>query len=51
VSLKSVEIATCAYWTGRVVVPGGGQIFILWSELGTSPQFYVGGYLIRNTLT
>lgn len=51
VSFSDVAIATCTYWSGRIVVPGGGEIFILWSELGATPQFYVGGYLLRNALT
>ena len=36
---------------GRWVVPGGGYIAISLSPLGTSPQVYVGGYLLRNTLS
>jgi len=51
VSLKDVDIATCTYWEGRIVVPETGIISILWSELGATPQFYVGGYLLRNTLS
>lgn len=38
-------------WEGRVVVPGGGQIYIGISELGSAPAAYVGGYLLRNELT
>jgi len=51
VNLKDVGLAVADQWQGRIVVPGGGVIFILWSELGSSPQFYVGGYLLRNTLS
>lgn len=36
---------------GRWVVPGGGLIGIFISVIGDSPSFYVGGYLLRNTLT
>jgi hypothetical protein len=50
VALQAVSAASTAEWQGRVVVPGGGQIFILYSALGSTPQFYVGGYLLRNTL-
>lgn len=38
-------------WTGRVVVNEGGLIRIGVSALGSSPSMYVGGYLLRNTLT
>ena len=34
---------------GRWVCPGGGVITIAVSELGTSPSFYCGGYLLTNT--
>lgn len=36
---------------GRWVCPGGGIISVAWTELGSHPNFYVGGYLLRNTLT
>lgn len=36
---------------GRWVVPGGGEIEITISSLGSGPCFYVGGYLLRNTLS
>lgn len=36
---------------GRWVVPGGGIIQISISSLGSGPSFYVGGYLLRNTLS
>lgn len=36
---------------GRWVVPGGGAIEIVLSELGSDTSVYVGGYLLRNTLS
>jgi hypothetical protein len=36
---------------GRWVVPGGGLINIFLSSVGEVPCCYVGGYLLRNTLT
>lgn len=36
---------------GRWVVPGGGIITAALSELGSSCSMYVGGYLLRDTLT
>jgi len=33
---------------GRWVVPGGGIITIDASAVGSTPSFYVGGYLLRN---
>lgn len=41
-------------WVGeelRVVVPENGWMQIYISEIGSSPGFYVGGYLLRNNLT
>lgn len=35
----------------RVVVPGGGLITLFEGALGSGPQVYVGGYLLRDTLT
>lgn len=35
----------------RFAVPGGGIISIALSEVGASPEIYVGGYLLRNTLS
>jgi hypothetical protein len=35
----------------RVVVPGGGSIKLNISAIGDSPSFYVGGYLLTNTLS
>lgn len=36
---------------GRWVVPGGGVISISDQNIGTDDNVYVGGYLLRNTLT
>jgi len=37
--------------TGRWVVPGGGVISTGFTSVGTNPFIYVGGYLLRDTLT
>lgn len=37
--------------TGRWVVPGGGYILLSLSSLGSDTSAYVGGYLLRNSLT
>jgi len=36
---------------GRWVVPGGGIITAEFTSIGDSPSAYVGGYLLRNTLS
>lgn len=36
---------------GRWVVPGGGAIAMDLSSLGSDVHVYVGGYLLRNTLS
>lgn len=38
-------------WKGRIVVPGGGFIYFGLDTIGSSVAAYVGGYLLRNTLT
>lgn len=38
-------------WTGRIVVPAGGVINLVIGDAATGLSFYVGGYLLRNTLT
>jgi hypothetical protein len=50
-TLTVAGINQTAQWTGRVVVPAGGSIVAETASLGTEDQFYVGGYLLRNTLT
>lgn len=44
-------IAESAQWRGRVVVPGGGIINISQATLGVDCYMYLGGYLLRNTLS
>jgi hypothetical protein len=44
-------IETYVAGQGRWVVPEGGIISIYLSSLGEVPAVYVGGYLLRNTLT
>jgi len=48
--LKDIGIATSADWQGRIVVPGGGIITVIASALGDTPFFYVGGYLLQNSI-
>lgn len=38
-------------WQGRVVVAGGGEIGISVVEFIGDPDVYVGGYLLRNTIS
>jgi hypothetical protein len=38
-------------WQGRVVVPGGGLINLYVSSIDLETSAYVGGYLLRNTLS
>lgn len=47
-SLEPAGVNSSAQWTGRVVVPAGGNIGIAIGELGASDTAYVGGYLLRN---
>jgi hypothetical protein len=42
-------VAAYAQWTGRVVVPEGGNIYIQPGDLLVNPGFYVGGYLLANS--
>lgn len=49
--LNDVGITSSQSIEGRWVVGAGGVIGIYFSELGSEPQAYVGGYLLRNTLT
>lgn len=54
VTVVSEELAGLgAYeqWTGRVVVPEGGFIGLVLGSLAAGINAYVGGYLLRNTLT
>lgn len=40
-----------SHWEGRVVVPGGGRIRVYQYTLGVDGAVYVGGYLLRNSLS
>lgn len=49
-ALQIAAFAGYSQWQGRVVVPGGGIISITRTSVGDSPDVYVGGYLLANTL-
>jgi hypothetical protein len=49
--LNAVGLANSQHWEGRVVCPGGGTISIYQNTLGVGANIYVGGYLLRNTLS
>jgi len=51
VTVEAVGAANSASWHGRIVVPAGGLVLVNFSEVGDFPFCYVGGYLLRNTLT
>lgn len=48
---NSTGVNVTHHQEGRWVVPGGGVISIYFNDLGDAPYFYVGGYLLRDTLT
>jgi len=48
--IEAVGAVGYEQWTGRVVVPSGGFITIEIGEAASGLSFYVGGYLLRNTL-
>lgn len=50
-TLTIAGIETVASWTGRAVVPGGGSIYISGESIGLEDTIYVGGYLLRNSLS
>lgn len=50
-AVSTLGVATYDQWQGRVVVPAGGILSVTISELSSGPDVYVGGYLLRNTLT
>lgn len=50
-SIEAIGIQSCAQWTGRVVAIGGSTIVAEVGGLTTGAQFYIGGYLLRNTLS
>ena len=47
----SLVVSSGFQWRGRVVVPSGGICGFTLTSFGTSVCAYMGGYLIRNTLT
>lgn len=47
--LGGITLGNSAAWTGRVVVPGGGQIAIDTDGIAVSTCIYVGGYLFSNS--
>lgn len=49
--LSGIGVAEYAQWTGRVVVPAPGIITNAITDVGDAASIYVGGYLLRNTLT
>lgn len=49
--LGQVGSVNYAAQEGRWVCPGGGIISVSLTELGSDVAIYVGGYLLRNTLT
>lgn len=48
---SDLGLLECHQWQGRVVVPEGGFFGFTSSEFGSSLNAYLGGYLLRNTLT
>jgi len=51
VSLEALGVGTYQQWQGRVVVPAGGIITLTVGDLSAGSSVYVGGYLLRNTLS
>lgn len=50
-SLQAIGENVSAQWQGRVVAYAGDTINLDVAELGADDTVYVGGYLLRNTLT
>jgi hypothetical protein len=48
---SGISVASSQPWRGRVVVPGGASIVVDVAALGVSDSLYVGGYLLRNSLS
>jgi hypothetical protein len=44
-------VGTSAEWQGRIVIPEGGQMQVITDAETDGLDIYVGGYLLRNTLT
>lgn len=51
VYLEVTGALVSAHWEGRIVVPGGGTIYLGQYTLGVDGAAYVGGYLLRNSLS
>lgn len=51
IALGTAGVNSSNQWTGRIVIPAGGFIDLGVSSLGADDCAYVGGYLLRNTLT
>lgn len=49
--MSAVGAAAYTQWQGRVVCPAGGTISAASDYLGDDVSIYVGGYLLRDTLT
>jgi hypothetical protein len=50
-SLATASAPAYAQWQGRVVCPEGGTISVTLEFVFGAPDLYVGGYLLRNTLS
>jgi len=48
---SSLGVFEVHQWQGRVVVPAGGVIGVVFSTVGPTPSCYVGGYLLRNVVS
>lgn len=48
---SGLEVFQVHDWNGRIVVPAGGFLGISLTSIGDQPAVYLGGYLLRNTLT
>lgn len=49
--IVTLAALTAYHFRGRVVVPAGGTILYNQDTLGVGATSYVGGYLLRNTLS
>lgn len=49
--LEVLGATQSASWEGRVVIPGGGALSLAQTTLGVGASAYVGGYLLRNTIS
>lgn len=51
IQLSGVGEPSYDSWQGRIMVPAGGIITYYVSDVDLNTHGYVGGYLLRNTLT